>query len=373
MGAINRGDAVLLAALALPGVVVAETPPAQASLSVQLLDYRDWQPKLERVRVHSPSVELELPLASAWSVRGALVRDTISGASPRYHTAITGASRFHERRQAGDVEVTRYFARASVSVDAGRSGENDYVSRFLSAHGTASSPDQNTTWLYGFGVANDRIAPVNNIVQGARKHTTELMAGVTRVLTPHDLVQAVLTHTRGRGYFSMPYKYVDNRPPAHDQDTVLLRWNHHVSAGGGTSRASYRYYRDSWGVRAHTAGAEFAQPAGAGFTVTPSLRYYTQSAASFYFDPVYDREFGPPFPPGYTFDDPRALSADQRLSAFGALTVGLGVEKAFGANTTVKLAWERYRQCASWRPGGGSPGLAPFDARSLVFGMTVRW
>jgi hypothetical protein len=372
VGAINRADAVLLAALALPGVAAGETPPDQASLSVQVLDYRDWQPNLDRVRVHSPSVALELPLAGAWSVRGTVVSDTISGASPRYHTAVSGASRFHERRLAGDVEVTRYFARASVSVDAGRSGENDYVSHFLSVHGTASSADQNTTWLYGAGVANDRIDPVNGIEAGARKHTTDLMAGVTRVLTPHDLAQAVLTHTRGRGYFSMPYKYVDNRPATHDQSTLLLRWHHHTG-GAGTSRASYRYYRDSYGIHAHTLGLEFVQPVGAGFTVTPSLRYYTQGAAEFYFDPVYDPEFGPPFPPGYRFDDTSARSADQRLAAFGAVTLRLGVEKELGTSTTLKLAVERYRQRSSWRPGGGSPGLAPFDARSLVFGMTVRW
>jgi hypothetical protein len=373
VGAINRVDAVLLAALALPGVALAETPPDQASLSVQVLDYRDWQPDLDRVRVHSPTVTLELPLAGAWSVRGTVVSDTISGASPRYHTAVSGASRFHERRLAGDVEVTRYFGRSSVAVAAGRSGENDYVSHFLSVHGTASSADQNTTWLYGASVANDRIDPVNGIEAGARKHTTELMAGLTRVLTPHDLVQAVLTHARGRGYFSMPYKYVDNRPAAHDQTTFLLRWHHHVSAGGGTLRASYRYYRDTYGIRAHTLGTEFVQPVWAGFTVTPSLRYHTQGAAEFYFDPVYDAEFGPPFPPGYRFDDTGAHSADQRLAAFGAVTLGLGLEKELGTNTTLKLAVARYRQRGSWRPGGGSPGLAPFDARSVVFGVTVRW
>ena len=60
--------------------------------------------------------------------------------------------------------------------------------------------------------------------------------------------------------------------------------------------------------------------------MTPSLRLYSQSAASFYFDPIYnpDPSIGEPFPVGYDPANPNQLiSLDQRLSAFGALTLGL--------------------------------------------------
>ncbi|HZX27272.1 MAG TPA: DUF3570 domain-containing protein [Telluria sp.] len=374
MAAIKHPDAILLAALALPGVALAENPPEQASLSVSYLDYRDWQQNLDRIGVHSPSVELVLPLAGKWSVRGSLVSDTISGASTRYHTAISGASHFKEKRNAGDLSVTRYFPRASLTVDAGRSGENDYVSHFASVRGTVSSEDNNTTWLGGVGVANDTINPVNLIVENERKHSTELMAGVTQVLTPRDLAQVLLTHVRGRGYFSMPYKYVDQRPREHDQDTILLRWNHAFGQHGVASRASYRYYTDSYGVRAHTWQEEVVTPLANGWTLTPLVRAYSQSAADFYFDAVYDSRLGPPFPPGYSFADKGPHTADQRLSAFGALTLGLKVEKEIGRNATVDLRYERYRQRGSWRLfGAGSPGLLDFEARSIVLGLTVRW
>ena len=363
-----------MAALALPGIAQAEPPPESASFSIKYLDYEDWQASLDRIRVKSPSLELVLPITGEWALRAGHVRDTISGASPRYHTAVSGASRFDETRKANDIAVTRYFPRASVTLAAGRSSETDYVSDFASLRATLSSEDNNTTWSVGTGVANDRIDPVNEAVDGARKHTNDFMVGVTQVMTPRDIAQAVLSYARGRGYFSMPYKYVDSRPDRHNQHSALLRWNHRLARLDGTSRSSYRYFSDTYGIRAHTLLQEFAHELAGGWTLTPSMRYHTQSAADFYFDPVYDPDFGPPFPPGFDFSQPRDMTADQRLSAFGALTLGLKVEKQLGEHSSVEVKLERYRQRGAWRLfGSGSPGLEDFEARSVVVGWTTRW
>ncbi len=371
-GTIKPG-AILLAALALPGVAQAETAPEQGSISVKYLDYQERQDNLKRVGVHSPALELLVPIAGQWALRAGVVSDAVSGASPRYHTALSGASRFREKRTGVDASLTRYLARASVTVALGTSDEHDYDSRFGSVQATFSSDDNNTTWQFGAGLARDRIDSVNKAVVNERKRTVDLMAGVTQVLTPRDIVQAVLTHVRGRGYFSHPYKFVDVRPRERDQDSVLLRWNHHLAERGATSRLSYRYTNDSYAIRSHTLAGEYVQPLGA-WTVIPSLRLYTQSAASFYFDPVYDTRFGPPFPPGFSFDQPRDMTADQRLSAFGAVTLGIKVVRQLGKHTSLDFKWEEYRQRSSWRQfGGGSPSLMPFEARSLQVGLTRTW
>jgi len=47
-------------------------------------------------------------------------------------------------------------------------------------------------------------------------------------------------------------------------------------------RSYYRYYADSWGVRANTASLELAYKVSPFFSISPFYRYYTQSAA-FYF------------------------------------------------------------------------------------------
>ncbi len=371
---INNASAILLAALALPGVTQAENAPESASLSVKYLHYQDSQPDFDRIKVASPSLDLLLPVAGEWSLRLGLVSDTISGASPRYHSSVSGASRFDDKRRAADLAVTRYFPRASVTVAAGRSGEDDYVSKFASVQASFSSDDNNTTWLVGTGVANDRINPVNFAVENESKRTVDIMAGVTQVLTARDLVQLVLTHVRGSGYFTMPYKYVDIRPREHDQSTLQLRWNHHIEKYGASSRLGYRYYTDDYDIRSHTLSEELVHPLAGGWTLTPSLRLHTQSKARFYFDPVYDARFGAPFPPNYKFGSRDPITADQRLSAFGAVTLGLKVEKEIARNTTLDLKWEQYKQRGSWRQfGSGSPGLQDFSSRSIQLGMTTHW
>lgn len=113
------GNALLAAALLLPGLAAqAEEPPERSTLSVKYLNYEESQSGLDRVHVDSPSVSLVTPIAGAWSLAGSLTSDHVSGASPRYHTAISGASRMKDTRRAGDIAITRYLPNGSVTVGA---------------------------------------------------------------------------------------------------------------------------------------------------------------------------------------------------------------------------------------------------------------
>lgn len=110
--------------------------------------------------------------------------------------------------------------------------------------------------------------------------------------------------------------------------------------------------------------ASWVQSLPAGFTVTPSLRYFTQGAADFYRDP--------PFPQGLVRGAP--YTADTRLSAFGAITAGVRLAKSFEGGITVDAAVNFYRQRSGWRlGGGGSPGLVEFSARWIEIGFEKRF
>jgi hypothetical protein len=368
---------LLAAALLLPGVqALADEPPAGGSISLRYLDYADRQSGLDRIHAHSPSIAVTAPVASDWSIEGTLTADDVSGASPRYHTAISGASHMHDERKAGDVAATRYFRRGTLTAGAAYSTEHDYVSRALSLNGTVSSEDNNTTWAFGLAGSRDSINPVNHLVADEHKRTVSVLAGVTRVLTPNDIGQLTLTRTNGSGYYNDPYKLFDNRPRSRRENTVLLRWNHYVDATGGTTRLGYRYFSDSYRIRAHTLSAEYVQPLAGGWSLVPELRLYSQSAAYFYYDPVYDAALGAPFPPGFSngADPNRLTSPDQRLSGFGAVTAGLTVVREIGKVWTVDVKVEGYEQRGSWRLfHDGSPGLAPLHARMLQVGLTRRW
>jgi hypothetical protein len=364
---------ILSAALMLPGVQAhAEAPPTNGVISVGYLDYQDSQSGLDRIRVHAPSVSIMTPVAGVWSVSGTLVKDDVSGASPRYHTAVSGASRMSDDRKAGDMALTRYLERGSVTVGAAYSTEHDYVSRALSLQGSYESEDRNTTWSAGIGHSDDKIDPVNHIVTNERKRTTNFLLGVTQVLTANDVAQLTLGYDDGSGYFSDPYKAFDNRPRSRTETTLLARWNHHIAATDGTTRLSYRYYRDSFGIRGHTLGAEYVQPLSDGWTLTPEVRLYTQSAASFYYDPVYDSRLGAPFPPGY--NGTGYMSADQRLSGFGAVTLGLKASKQIDKLWSVDAKVSAYQQRGSWRLfHQGSPGLDAFRAQTVQIAINRHW
>ena len=103
------------------------------------------------------------------------------------------------------------------------------------------------------------------------------------------------------------------------------------------------------------------QPLPQGWTIRPSLRYYTQKAAYFF--------YGPPVGSGFRPGQP--YTADARLSAFGAWTPGITVAKELAGGWSMDVKVEYYEQRSSWRAGGnGSAGLLPFSARWIEVGVT---
>lgn len=379
MAATDRTNwgGVLAAALLLPGLQAtaqAETAPEQAEMSLKFLHYQDRQPGFDRIRVNAPSLYLMTPIGERWSVAGSLVSDSVSGASPRYHTAVSGASRLKEERTAGDFSVTRYNDRDAWTLGAAYSTEHDYISRTVSADYRRSSADNNTTWNVGAAYSHDWIGSSDDPKLSRGRDTTQLSAGVTQAWTSVDLLQFTLGANWGHGMYSDPYKFPDRRPDRREQYTAMARWNHHFSDWKATLRSSWRYYSDSFGVRAHTLETEWVQPLAGGWTLTPSLRYTTQHAARFYYDPVYDPVRGEPFPPGYTATSPQYLSGDQRLSSFGAVTVGLKVGYAISPRWSADLSLNHYEQRAGLKLGGsGSPGLQTFLADWVQVGLTHRF
>lgn len=382
------GATLLSAAMALPcvmGVAHAESAPEKGTLSFKYLDYKERQQLIgdaakgdaglysksgastfdDRIRVKATASSVMLPLNAEWSMAGTLITDSISGASPAYHTeALTAMKDF---RRAVDTSLTRYLTNGTVTVGLNHSGENDYISRGVSLLATRATEDKNTTWTAGVGLNRDVINPSNRIVFNETKHVTDFILGVTQVLSMNDIVQFNLGSFKGRGYFSDPYKIYDERPRNRSHETLLARWNHHFSDLNGTSRLAYRYYTDNWGIRSHTFDAEWVQAFGEGWRVAPALRFYTQTAANFYVEADPSLSPFPPNPPA----NARYFSEDQRVSAFGGFTMGVKLSKQLNLDTKVDVKFEQYGQKGAWSLlGSGSKGLAPFYARSLQVGIT---
>ena len=332
-------------------------------VELKFLDYRDWQPGANRMSVRSPSFYALKPLSDTLVIEGSLVYDSMSGASPLWYNTLSGASGLGitDYRTAGDVKVTKYFDDVAIGVGGAVSSERDYPVPCRLARGTPLFRGPQSHVGNSFAGTNDRINPVNGVVVNAPRNTIDFLIGVTQALSSNSIVQSNITFSRGHGYYSDPYKPLDTRPDRRTVFAWLTRYNRIFRRLDATLRLSYRYLHDSFGSNSNALEATWYQPLPDEWSVAPSLRYYTQSAADFYFDP--------PFPQGYVAG--QDYTADTRLSAFGAFTPSIAIARSFadGWRAGVKVAF--YRQRAGWRLGGnGSPGLEPFSARWIEAGIS---
>ena len=165
---------------------------------------RDWQPGGRRMRVDNPGFYLLKPLSDTLVIEGSLVYDGMSGASPLFFNALSGASGegVKDYRTAGDVKLTKYFDRFSIGVGAAYSHERDYISRAGSIEFRTWTADKNRTYAFGFAGASDRINTENGGAQD-EPSTSSLPRRVTQVFSP-DVDRAFQPpRTRGgHGYFT---------------------------------------------------------------------------------------------------------------------------------------------------------------------------
>jgi hypothetical protein len=81
--------------------------------------------------------------------------------------------------------------------------------------------------------------------------------------------------------------------------------------------AQYRYFSDTWGIRAHTAQIGYTHPAWKSWIFDGTFRFYTQNAASFYSDLF----------PRANYQNFQAR--DRELAAFNSFTIGAGASYDF--------------------------------------------
>lgn len=330
------------------------------------------------------------------------------------HT-LSGASR--ETRKQVDFNFRREWEDMSVDVGGGTSIENDYVSRFAAIGGrwdfnqklttlnlglsytgdsTNATLDHDATpYIYnacGNATCNfvsstshiDDLGAGKKVLRGDRDDWAGVV-GLTQILNRNAQVNTNLGYTRSHGYLSSPYRVVevafidpnqqflspspnalyintnsmlDKRPDKRNQWLWNLRYAQYIDATNAGLHLNYAYFRDDWGIQAHTLEVEWAQPFDNGWLVTPMVRYYTQTAASFYTPYLVTNQAQRTDQNG-PFDAsklPTYYSSDYRLSGYGALGAGLTVSKQFSKGVTLNVGYEYYRHAGNLKLGGGGEG-----------------
>jgi hypothetical protein len=387
-------ESLTLAALALPMMQTATAGRVDESYHSDF-QYGHYSESSNRMSVDIFEGALAAPIGKALTASVNVVKDVISGASPKYNVrnaqgrieqVVSGASQnalssvckssICDERTAITPTLTYFFDNASASLSGGYSTENDYESRYASTNLSWDINKKLTTLNFGASVAFDELNPTRLFSPVARnsdcgvlctKTTQQYLLGISQIIDKHSLIQSNMTFAYHNGYLSDPYKQTvfqnaiapysftglgnDNRPREHFQWAWLTQYvRHFEKLNNSALHVDYRYGRDDWNIESHTMELSWHQPIMAGWQVIPRFRYYSQDAASFY-QAVFSGSMS-----DYNF-----YSSDYRLAGFGAMSAGLKLTKEFSELkplNTLKLqaGVEYYEHKAEYQLGGNNMG-----------------
>jgi Protein of unknown function (DUF3570) len=331
---------------------------AEDSLSYK---YEDYEEAAGRIGVKEQAGAVSQDLTPEMNLKLTGTLDAITGATPTGQPAAAGSdqvplTKLTERRKEWTGDLSRQFS--SFSIDAGfaDSRESDYVSSGWSVNSTIDFNQKNTTLLLGAAGTSDRVEVFFEPAY-LPKHSGQGVIGLTQLLDPLTSVSLTVTWGRATGYLGEQHKQVEktilfrpgislaeafgeNRPDEKDHGSALLALNRAFPALAGALEGSYRFYRDTFGVTGHTLEASWYQHIGSKFALQPSLRFYDQTAARFYY---YNLDATAIIPVHIPNGQGPFYSSDYRLSALNDYSLGAKAIWTLSDRLELNLAFERYQ------------------------------
>lgn len=410
---IRNTVAALTTALLGTGLAAAPSPD---KIESSMLLYSET----DRVSAAEAIVTYSKMLKRGWSLSGTATYDALTGASPNGaapsrgiqtftrpsgsggYTALPGQTplddTFHDTRFGlAGTAAKQLDQNTNLQLGARFSSEYDYFSGGINAGISRDLNQRNTTLSLSGSYSHDVISPEGGIpnpftsmlafagedghdegeAEGDDDHGTRLedsdskdvfdaVFGVTQVMGRRTVARFNYSFNYTTGYLTDPFKILsvlaepgssnagepldyryEKRPDSRTKHAVygqVLRY-----LGGNTLDLSYRYFWDDWGVNSHTVDAFYRQQLGRGHSLQPHLRWYRQTEADFYRLYLLN---GSPLP--------QYASADSRLAAFDAYTLGLQYSLPVGQDSHITFTGEYYTQ-----KGDSSPPEAFGTLRGL--------
>lgn len=375
-------------ALAIPSMAEAATVPEKQTASIRYTQYQEAPLATElvsagntgRYAIDVLQMGFFTPYKDKYSIDSNVTFETLSGASPYSSTDdgsgqpqvfMSGAS-IEEKRIDANISGTRYFKDGTLNANAAVSTENDYQSVAVGIAGSLEINDKHTTLLASASTSFDTLSPTDAdlfgggraAADGKSKRSFSIYEGVTQVINRYQTLQVGIGYTRMTGHLSDPYRNKDLRPDTREQHTLSAQYRHYLADYHGVSwHLDYRFYQDDWGLLANTISTSFwkdVKVEGLTFTLAPNVRYHWQHSADFYtLEALPTSEY---------------YSDDFRLSAYGAITMGIDVQYHHN-DYTLSFGFSQYFSDKSWGLTGSesidTPALLEFS--TLSFGLDYRF
>ena len=240
------------------------------------------------VRATGPAILLRKKVAERVSLSGTYYIDKVSNASI---DVVTTASPYKESRTEYSIGGDYVYRDAQVSLSTSRSKEPDYVADATNLDVTQEVFGGLTSVSLGFTRGIDQVGKKNSPAFAETARHWRYRAGLTQILTPRWLVSANVEAISDDGFLGSPYRaaqvfgaaVLERNPRTRTARAIKLRSIYDLGSRSSL-RTEYRYYADTWDIKAHTTEVGSSRHFGEAWLADGFLRYYTQGKALFYAD-----------------------------------------------------------------------------------------
>lgn len=334
------------------------------------------------ITVDGPSVLVRKSLGDSFSATANYYVDAITSAS--VDVVVSGASQYREEREQKSLSLDYLRGKSLWSASYLESSENDYDASTWSLGVSQDMFGDLTTVSLGYSQGRDKIGDSTDPAFRDEIERRSYRIGLSQVLTRNAVLALNFETVTEQGYLQNPYRSMRYRtvsdtwvlapeefPRTRTSNAASARLKHYLP-WRAAAEAQYRFYSDTWGLRAHTAGLEYTHPLRERWTFSGSYRYYTQNSADFFSDLF-------PFEDAQNF-----MARDKETSALTGHTVGIGAAYEFPvtfapwlkrgtANLHVSrmmIDYSEFRDLRGLPPGTVEPGTEPLyslDANIIQF------
>jgi hypothetical protein len=288
------------------------------------------------VTIDGPSVLVRKTMAEKYSVSANYYLDMVTSAS--IDVEVSGASEYKEERDQWSVGFDFLRGKTTYSLNYTNSEENDYQAKTTTFGISQDLFGDLTTISMGFSKGADTVRRRDTItdqIDPTFEREVERWSyrvGVSQILTKSLISSLGLEVITDEGYLNNPYRsfrYVDPGNPSRFRLATEIyprtRTSNAVSVNAryflpyrAALHGGYRFYTDTWGIRADTFQVGYTHPLGTTpWVFEASYRFYTQDHADFYSD-LFPR-----------IDFQNFMGRDKELSTFTSQTLRLGATYEF--------------------------------------------
>jgi hypothetical protein len=272
--------------LAAGGAQAVDLPEDRAEVMYHLYDGGG-------TRASGPAVLVRKSMLDRVSLSAGYYVDAVSNASI---DVVTTASPYKETRDEIDLGAAYVVRDTLIKVSGSKSKEPDYLADTVNVDLTQDVFGGMTTVAMGFSKGSDKVGEkdVAGWIDSASHWQYRL--GVTQILTPRWVASANLEAIDDDGYLGSPYRLArisgvfvhESMPRTRASRALKLGVVGDITGEGAANRsairAEYRYFWDTWNVKASTMEVGYSRYLGPGWLADGFLRYYRQQHALFYSD-----------------------------------------------------------------------------------------